>query len=69
MQPTLEDNTHVFIIRIWVEPREINGMRPECRGVLEHVPSHQRCYLNDVHDVGTLILSVLKANGIDLHEG
>jgi hypothetical protein len=32
-------NTHVFILRFWSEPREIEDAEPEWRGVIEHVDS------------------------------
>jgi hypothetical protein len=32
-------NTHVFILRLWLEPREIEDGEPEWRGVIEHIES------------------------------
>lgn len=36
------DDRHVFIVRIWFEPREIKGEAPQLRGSVEHVPSGER---------------------------
>lgn len=37
-----EENRHVFIVRIWLEPREVEGAAPQLRGTIEHVPSGMR---------------------------
>lgn len=34
-----------FIIRIWCEYSDHEGVKPEYRGYIEHVPSGERCYL------------------------
>ena len=46
-----EDNTHVFIVRIWLEPREIEGAEPERRGVIEHLPTGARRYIRDLKEI------------------
>ena len=38
------DPTQVFIIRVWREPREIEGQPALWRGVIEHLVSGERCY-------------------------
>lgn len=43
-----EANTHVFILRFWLEPREIEGAEPEWRGVIEHVQSGERRYFRNL---------------------
>jgi hypothetical protein len=43
-----EANTHVFILRFWLEPREIEGAEPEWRGVIEHVESGERRYFRNL---------------------
>jgi hypothetical protein len=52
---TFEANSHVFIVRIWWESREIEGATPEWRGLIEHVPTRQRRYLRDLGDIVTFI--------------
>ena len=32
-----EEIIHAFIVRIWIEPREVMGAEPIWRGVIEHV--------------------------------
>jgi hypothetical protein len=43
-----EDNTHVFIIRIWFERREIEGTAELWRGVIEHMPSGRHHYVKEM---------------------
>lgn len=43
-----EANTHVFILRLWLEPREIEGAEPEWRGVIEHIGSEEHCSFRDL---------------------
>jgi hypothetical protein len=43
--------TNLFIIRIWREPREIEGAPSIWRGVIEHVPSGERMYLQQWNNI------------------
>ena len=54
---SFEDNTHAFVVRLWLEPREIEDAQPEWRGVIEHVPSGERRYLRDLDDIALFISS------------
>ena len=54
-----EDNTHVFIIRIWFERREIEGTAELWRGVIERVPGGRRCYVNDIDAISDFLASWL----------
>ena len=51
----VEENTHVFIVRFWREPREVAGTRPEWRGVIEHVNSNEVRYVRGLNEVVTFI--------------
>jgi hypothetical protein len=62
----LEDNTHVFIVRIWLERREIEGAAAEWRGVIEHVLSGERHYVRDLDDISANIAPILEEMGVDL---
>jgi hypothetical protein len=55
-----EDNTQVFIVRVWLERREIEGAKVKWRGVIEHVPSGERRYLKDLDDILVFIRPYLK---------
>ena len=66
---SFEDNTQVFIIRIWVERREIEGAPTEWRGVIEHIPGGQRRYLKDLGDILVFIRPYLKSIGVNVGAG
>lgn len=59
-----EDRTHVFIVRVWFEPREIEAAPAEWRGMIEHVPSGQRHYLNNLDDITAFIAPYLEDPGV-----
>lgn len=52
---TFVENTHVFILRIWLEPREIEGAVPQFRAVIEHVSSGEQRYLGDLDEIVQVI--------------
>jgi hypothetical protein len=54
-----EDNTQVFIIRIWFERREIEGAAEPWRGVIEHMPSGGRCYVTETGAILDFMTSYL----------
>lgn len=58
------ENKHVFIIRVWCEPREIKGAFPEFRGVIEHVPDGKRRYVKKVEELVEFISPYLDQMGL-----
>ena len=62
------EKTQAFLIRVWCEPREIEGAAPEWRGVIEHLPSRERRYLRNLDEIGAFIKPYLGAIGIELTE-
>ncbi len=61
-----EENKHAFVVRIWCEPREIEGKTPAWRGMIEHVASRNRQYLEDINEINTFIVPYLKQMGIEI---
>ena len=55
-----EPEVQIFIIRIWLKPREIKGADIEWLGVIEHVPSANRCYFDDLATLKKFIRPYLK---------
>lgn len=55
-----EDQTHAFVVRFWLEHREIKGAKPLWRGVIEHVLSGRKKHLNKIDEVADFISSYLK---------
>jgi hypothetical protein len=61
--PSGDDNRHVFIVRIWLEPREIAGAVVEWRGMIEHLPTQERRYLTDLAAIAPFITPIWIAWG------
>jgi hypothetical protein len=58
--------SHVFIVRIWLEPREIAGAALEWRAVIEHVPDGKQRYVNDLDQLEQFISPYLEEAGVRL---
>ena len=57
------EDTQVFIVRIWREPREIEGALAEPRGMVEIIPSGERKYFQDLDELTNVIRRALEALG------
>ena len=57
----LRERTHVFVIRLWIEPREIPGLTPEWRAMIEHVLTGQRRYVRSLEEIQTYLAAYLPA--------
>ena len=60
-----EANTHVFIVRFWLEPRELEGVEKKGRGVIEYVPTGERQYFESIEDIPQLIARYIKRADTD----
>lgn len=56
---SFEDHAHSFVIRVWQEPREIEGAGPEWRGRIEHVQSGNRVYFRHLDKMVEFIVAYL----------
>jgi hypothetical protein len=61
-----EARTRTFILRVWLEAREIRDVDPKWRGVIEHIPSGERHYFHKIEDLPKLILPYLSEPEKDL---
>ena len=50
-----------FVVRIWVEQREIEGAQPLWRGVVEHAQTGERRYLTDLGAIADFIAPYVRA--------
>jgi hypothetical protein len=50
-----ERQTQVFIVRFWAEPRQVDNARVEWRGVVEHLQTGQRKYVQRPKDATRFI--------------
>jgi hypothetical protein len=57
---SLDESIHSFIVRVWLEPREIEGAKPKWRGSIEHVNSGEQRYLKSLEEVTDFIASYLE---------
>ncbi|MFZ4660023.1 MAG: hypothetical protein ACOYNY_23640 [Caldilineaceae bacterium] len=64
----LEDKTTVYIVRVWVEPREALGAAVTWRAAIEHVASGQITYLTKLHEITAFFRTSLAAMGVSLAE-
>ncbi len=62
-------NRQVFIVRIWCEPREIEGKLPEWRGEIENVHSGERRYLKNLAEITPFIKPFLEKMGVRVETG
>ena len=61
---SFEENTHAFVVRIWLEPREIEDAPLEWRGLIEHVQSRNHRSLKDLDGIIAFITPYLEGMGV-----
>ena len=59
-----KESSHAFIVRIWIEPREISGAEPIWRGVIERVEDGKQDYVDRLDNVCTYFANYLGEIGI-----
>lgn len=59
----LEDNAAAFIVRVWLEHRDIENAPIEWRGSIEHVASGRIRYLTDLDEIARFVRPYLEAMG------
>jgi hypothetical protein len=52
---SLETDTHTFVVRFWLEAREIAGKKRIWRGVIEHLASGNQRYLKEPSEIISFI--------------
>ena len=64
----LEDNATAYIVRVWLEHREVKNAPVEWRGSIEHVASGKIKYLTDLDEIARFIRPFLEGMGVDFGE-
>lgn len=64
----LEDNATAYIVRVWLEPREVNDAPVQWRGSIEHVASGRTKYLTDLDEIARFIRPFLEAMGVSFRK-
>lgn len=62
----LDDNSSAFIVRVWVEHREIEDAAITWRGSIEHVASGRVKYLAHLNELAQFIRPYLEAMSASL---
>jgi hypothetical protein len=58
--------SHAFIVRIWIEPRELKDAEPPWRGVIEAVDGYKRVYFDHLDKMSTYFEKYLQEIGIKI---
>jgi hypothetical protein len=53
-----------FVLRFWLEHREIEGAEPVWRGVVEHVPSGKRHYFEKLNQIPVILAGYVDMKNI-----
>ena len=54
---------HTLIVRIWPEPREIEGHQGEWRGEVRHVPSGAAAFFRGLEALGETVREMIEPQG------
>lgn len=63
-----DDNAAAFIVRVWLEQREIEDAPVEWRGSIEHVASGRLKYLTNLDEIKRFINPFLEMMGVRLDD-
>ncbi len=55
--------TQTFLMRVWLEPREIESAAPVWRGMIECMHDNERCYFQSLSQLGVFIGAHLEQMG------
>lgn len=59
-----ENRTEAFVVRVWLERREIADAPPQWRGVVEHVTSGKRKYFIDLDTIVLFMAEYMRGWGV-----
>jgi hypothetical protein len=59
-----DEHTHVFILRIWRERREIEQASPKWRGVITHLTSEKKQYFEELDKISEFIIPFIEEMGL-----
>ena len=59
-----EQQSHAFVVRIWLEEPVEQARAATWRGHITHVSSHERRYLRELDDIADFIAPYLRAMGV-----
>lgn len=59
-----ENSTESFVVRVWLERRELTDAPPQWRGVVEHVGSGKRKYFLDLDTIVLFMAEYMRGWGV-----
>ena len=59
----IQSNTHVFIVKIWLDHEPEQAQPAKWRGRITHVPSDQQRHFSDLTDIAKFIVPYLHQMG------
>ena len=59
-----EANTHVFVVKIWLEERADEGNQASWRGHITYLPTGERSYFQDLDEITAFIQPYLARMGV-----
>jgi hypothetical protein len=63
-QEMYEGNTHVFMVKIWLEESVDESGRAVWRGYITHLPDGERRHIQDLDEMFDFIITYLKRMGV-----
>ena len=60
---SFKENMHSFIVRVWLEPRELENVKPQLRGEIKHVESGEGRGLKDLDQITAFIATYFRKMG------
>jgi len=63
---SIKETTQAFVVRIWLEPRQMKNAQPVWRGVIERVDNGDRVYFDRLDKMMTYFSEYLNEIGIKM---
>lgn len=60
-----DEDSAAFIVRVWIEPREVEGAPATWRGSIEYVGSGRVKYVTELDEFVRYVGAVLKGMGVE----
>lgn len=60
MESVGERRVASFLLRLWLEPREIDGQEPTLRGYIQHLQTGDEHYISDPEMIAAYVLRQLR---------
>jgi hypothetical protein len=59
-----ETNTHVFVVKIWLEEKADGENQASWRGHITYLPGGERIYIDDLDEITAFIIPHLERMGV-----